>query len=235
MSDPYIDPDEMQIYGPYAAERVRTVVVGLVPSFDAVLDELAVRILAATDTVKTPLEGTHDTDSMLRHQLPTKAAALAEGRAFLSRFSSHLNGYPPGVVDRRRYFTKDGTVHGVGQSAHAVALALSDIQLQLAKDDCPIHDRGAWLTQVTAAHDALVTPLQQSEGTRTDRRLLTPEVQAARATWLRTYRAARSVVEGVLRLAEKSEALSLIFLDASQHHAARKPPAGTPAPTPGDA
>ncbi|MSP63010.1 MAG: hypothetical protein EXR72_22275 [Myxococcales bacterium] len=48
---------------------------------------------------------------------------------------------------------------------------------------------------------------------RTDRRLMTPELAAARVSWLQTYAAVKCGVESVLRLSGRIDLMPEVFYD----------------------
>lgn len=213
MADRFIDQDETQIYGPYAARKIRNRVVGLRAPFDAGLEELASGIEAATAAVKTAISAARHTDASLRKGVKQKTPVRKQATQLLGRFSKHLDGHPPASVDRKVYFTADGTASGVGKGAQQVLLAVMHIADRLQDAASPVRDSATWQQEFAAMAATLAPVVEHADDARTDRRSLTPEVEAARKAWLNVYLAARSGVECVLRLTGKLSLLPAIFHD----------------------
>jgi len=163
--------------------------------------------------VKAAVDGSRKADAAKRAGSTAKEPVLEQGRDLLTRFSSHLDGHPKGVVDRKVFFTQDGTASGVPKAASQVLLAFSTITEQLGHADCPVRDRATWLEEFTATMLALGNSVDHSADSRTDRREATPVTEAARLAWLNTYISARNIVAGVLRFTGKLHLLSEIFYD----------------------
>jgi hypothetical protein len=214
MTDRFIDQDETQIYGPYASKRIRARLIGLIAAFDAGLTHLADEIDAATAAVKEAVTTARDKDAELRDGVQKKVPALAQSLDLLGRFSRHLDGHAVGVVDRKVFFTADGTVGGIGRSAPRVLLAITHITGKLdPKNKPPVSSADTWHTDFSAMMNALGPVVERADDARTDRRGVMPEVEAARQAWLQVYVAARAGVECVLRLTGKLDQLSNIFYD----------------------
>jgi len=213
MADSHIDQNETQIYGPHASSQIRLVVVGLVPEFDPALLLLADKIDEATTVLAQMVSAAQSHDAGTRKVTVGKSAALESGIDLLSRFAGHLTGHPKGVIDRKTFFPRNGKLRGVGRSASRVLLGLKHLQGELAKKDCPVHDRTRWLNEVSHAVAALEPLVERATQARTGRRLTTPEVKAAHAEWLRIYKAARAGVEGVLRFSRRLDLLRVVFHD----------------------
>lgn len=213
MADRFIDQDETQIYGPYAARKIRRKVVGLIPAFDDGLEHLAQGIEDATAEVKTAIGGARGKDADHRQGVQQKTPTLKQAIHLLGRFSKHLDGHPRGAVDRKVYFVADGTAGGVGRGAQKVLLAVTHITSELNLATCPVRDRVTWHQEFSAMATAFAPVVEHADDARTDRRELTPEVEAARKAWMNVYLAARSGVECVLRLSGKLSMLPAIFYD----------------------
>ena len=213
MADRYIDQDEMGIYGPHAVRQMRRRVVGLVPECDTAVTFVATRVEQATAQVARSLEETRDTQVTLRQGTRAKKPALKQARELLGRFSTHLGSHPRDTTDRRRFFTADGTARGAGTGAPKVLAVLNHIATELGKPGHGVKDAASWRTDFLAAIDTLAPPVEQTADTRTDRRTLTPAGRKTQDEWLQIYAVAKLVVEGVLRLAGKSELMAEIFHD----------------------
>jgi hypothetical protein len=213
MADRFIDQDETQIYGPFAARRIRTRVVGLVVECDPALSYLADQIDAATLAVANAVAAARTDDAELRRGVRQKTPLLKQATGLLGRFSKHLDGHAPGAVDRKVFFTADGTARGVGRGAAAVLLAVTQIAGKLQNQNSGVRDRESWQDEFTRMMTNLGPVVEYAEDARTDRRDRTPEVEAARQAWMQIYLAARDCVTCVLRLTGRLDRLSTIFYD----------------------
>jgi hypothetical protein len=213
MADRFIDQDETQIYGPYTSRRIRTRIIGLSPAFDPALLYLADQLDVATAAVKNAVDHARRHDARLRRGVQQKTPLLRQALGLLGRFSKHLDAHAPGAVDRKVFFTADGTARGVGRGAAAVLLGVTHITGKLQDPESGVNDRATW----RVAFDTMMTELgpvvEHAQDVRTDRRDRTPEVEAARQAWMQIYLAARECVTGVLRLTGRLDRLSTIFHD----------------------
>jgi hypothetical protein len=213
MADRFIDQDETQIYGPYAARRIRTRVVGLVPAFDGALLFMADELEAATLAVKSAVDDARTHDARLRRGVQQKTPLLKQAIGLLGRFSKHLDGHAPGAIDRKVFFTADGTASGVGKGAASVLLAVTHITGKLDDPGCGVGDRERWLGDFATMMTSLGPVVEHAFDVRTDRRDRTPAVEAARQAWMQHYLAARECVTAVLRLTGRLDRLPTIFHD----------------------
>lgn len=212
MADRFIDQDETQIYGPYAARRIRRL-VGLLPAFDPVLMYFAGEIEAATGAVKDAVDSARTQDARVRRGVQQKRPLLEQATGLLGRFSKHLDGHAPGAVDRKVFFTADGTASGVGRGAASVLLAVTHITGKLQDEQSAVADRATWHGEFNAMMTSLGPVVEHAQDARTDRRDRTPEVEAARQGWMQVYLAARDCVTSLLRLTGRLDRLSTIFYD----------------------
>jgi len=213
MADKYIDQDEVKIYGPYATKRIRKWLVGRLPQYDSALDYCADQIDTATLAVTSAVEDARDKDADLRKGATDKKPLLQEAISLLGRFSKHLSGHARDTIDRKVYFTKDGTAGGVGRSAQNVTLAVTHIARKLGATGCQVRDRTHWKSLFDDMSKALSPAVAFADDARTDRALFTPDVDVARQAWLNTYQATKLTVEGVLRHLGRLEQLSRFFYD----------------------
>jgi len=180
MADKFIDQDETLIYGPYAARKIRTRVVGLVPEFDAGMTYLADQIDAATAAVQSAIEAARGRDAEIRAGAHTKTPVLKQARGLLGSFSKHLSSHERGEIDRKVFFTADGTATGVGRGAQQVLLAITNINARLQNPNAKVRERVVWQQRFSEMMTALAPVLEHADDARTDRREITPEVEAAR-------------------------------------------------------
>jgi hypothetical protein len=213
MTDKYIDSDETRHYGPHASRNIRSRLIGRIAEFDAALHYVADGIDAATDAVESAVDAARAKDAEQHQNVQSKAPLLKDAHGLLSRFSNHLDGQDPNTVNRKLYFTQNGTASGVGRGAQSVLLAITTISLKLGDPQCPVRDAAHWHGQFDAMMKALGPAVASANDTRGDRRTLTPEVEAARQAWLNGYIAAKCLVECVLRHLGRVEHMSVYFYD----------------------
>ncbi|HVY46465.1 MAG TPA: hypothetical protein VHB21_11330, partial [Minicystis sp.] len=236
----YIDQDETQIYGPHAARYLRSHVVGLVPKCDDAIKYFADEIDHATEAVGAQIAAARAAESGVRKHAREKRSPLDSALSLLGRFSTHLDTHKDdGAFDRKDFFVKDGTAKGVGKAGGRVLVALTHIQGELAKKTCKVDNKSKWLAEFQDAAAELAPALEHAATATTDRRSLTPEVEAARTAWLVAYKSAKDVATGVLRAAGRLDLLNAIFYDlvvpSGAKVAAIPPVPPAPAPAPPDA
>lgn len=213
MADKFIDLDEMQYYGPYTTRMLRERVMGIVPEYDAALKKLVIDLDDATISIKQLLEASRQAQAKVRINAQAKGPVLKQALDLLGRFSRHLDSHPRGSIDRKTFFPEDGTAHGIGKSAPRVLVALSRICTELKKNDSSLRDRSHWQDETEQVYQALAPMIAHSENAKTERTVITPELEGTRQTWLRTYLAAKCTVEGLLRLSDKVHMMPTIFYD----------------------
>lgn len=231
MADKYIDQDETQIYGPYAVKAIRSRVIGLIAAYDAALAYSAEQLEQATAGVKTVVAVARARDADTRKGARSKGPLLKQASSLLGTFSKHLGTHDPNSIDRRIYFTRDGTAGGVGKAAQDIVLAVTHIAGTLEDSRSPVREREHWQKRFKEMSAALASAVAFTNDARMDRRLATPEVEAARQVWLNTYQATKSLVESVLRHLGRLDQLSLFFYDLRVPAGAKvtEPPPDMPA------
>lgn len=211
MADNYIDYEETQIYGPFAVKKITEVALKLVPKYDPALQYIAGEIETATAAVGKLLGNTREQDVIRTAGARAKGSQVAEARALLGRFSKHLDAHKKGEVARKLYMPSN--LSQIGRTPSRVMLALGNLKTALAAKNCPVHEASSWLKEVTAAAAALAPLVADTDSAKTTRRTLTPEIEAARSSWLLVYLAAKSTVEAVLRLTGKLQLMPEVFYD----------------------
>jgi hypothetical protein len=212
MADRYIDHEETLIYGPYAARKIKSVAMGLLPEFDGALGYLAKEIAGATDEMERALQSVRRTDSLRRIGVKDKGPALEQALDVIKRFSRHLAAHKAGLIDKKRFFP-GGTATDIGKSSPRVLLALSHLGTELAARDSGVTDAKTWHKEIAEAAAALSPVIAHADSARTTRRGQTTELEQARTAWIQIYVAARYTVESVLRLSGKLHLLPTIFYD----------------------
>lgn len=230
MADNYIDYEETQIYGPFAVKKITEVALKLVPKYDPALQYIAGEIETATVAVGKLLGNTREQDVMRTVGARAKGSQVAEARALLGRFSKHLDAHKKGEVARKLYMPSN--LSQIGRTPSRVMLALGNLKTALAAKNCPVHEASSWLKEVTAAAAALAPLVADTDSAKTTRRKLTPEIEAARSSWLQVYQAAKSTVEAVLRLQNQLHLMPEVFYDLAVPSNTKVTAPPEPSPTP---
>lgn len=213
MADRYIDHDETEIYGTYAADKIRARVKGLIPEYDKALEYVASEIEEATTAVQGAVADARAADAEIRKGSHARGSVLKRSVALLGRFSKHLDTHAPGTIDRKVFFVADGTAGGVGKSVPRVLRALQHIGKQLKVKGSPVKSAGDWAKECADLAAELAPIAEHGDNARTDRSTATPEIETARQAWLQAYGAAKLTVEAVLRLSGKVHLMPAVFFD----------------------
>lgn len=230
----HISLDDTQTLGPNATHRVRLHLASNV----AVPKELRPALLFfcdevdhATTTLGALLAATRTLASELHAHTGEKGPALRTAKALLGKFSKHLDTQD-GPVDRKAFFTRDGTAGGVGESASRVLLAVTHIEAVLGGAGASVSEAAAWKKKFHAAAHALAPAIADSDNTKATRAHTTPEQEAARQAWLNEYQALKGQTETVLRHIGLLGELHAYFDDLSGAHAHGHAPTGGAAGSP---
>lgn len=213
MADRFIDQDETQIYGPYASKRILGKLLGLVPEYDDALKFSASKLDTHTAAVQAAVSAAREKDASLRQGSQDKAPILEKARRLLGQFGKHLDAHDEGVVDRKVFFVKDGTVAGIGRAAPDVLLAITHITTKLGDPKCKVRELAYWHERFDTTMKELAPVIAFADDARIDRQSLTPEVEATRQGWLNTYVATKNLVESLLRHLGRLEQMPLFFYD----------------------
>lgn len=213
MADPYIDPHETQIYGPFCRDQMQEVCNGRLKELDGMVRFAITKQTEADDAMKAilarqPRAATVDT-----------AELLAEARDIIVRFGSHIDslkgrpldpklffrGEAPSVLARRRITKLVGAVRHMADEAKKAGPKLKD---------------KSWLADLEELHEKLSTVEKQQRAAKVDKVELSPEVAAGREAWLSVYNANKNLIRGLLAHVGKPELLPLIFDDLAEVHRA---------------
>ncbi|HRI69151.1 MAG TPA: hypothetical protein PK156_33200 [Polyangium sp.] len=211
MADKFIDQDETQIYGPHATNAIRKRLIGKITEFDSALEFVAHQIDTSTGMVKSTVDAARAKDAERREGTKTKTSLLKDAQRLLGRFSNHLSGHDD--IDRKLFFTRDGTAGSVGRGAQDVLLAVTHIATRLDDHRTAVRDRAHWHKSFDDMMKSLAPAVEFSGDAHADRRSITPEVEAARQAWLNSYMSAKCLVESVLRQLGRLEQMPTFFYD----------------------
>lgn len=220
MSDRHIDYQETQSYGPFAVNQIQQIVVPLDRTYKSALKSVCTRLTDATGAVAEHLHATSAIDVATYKRAAGEPDPVAGARDVLRRLLRYAQSRPGGdalaaklvpggsLTDVARY----RPTKLLGVLSHA-ADAVPRYKAQL-----PEHKR--WVAELTEAREALDGLHSAVRRTRSERRAATPELQAARAEWLKVYGAAKLLVESVLRLHDRTGMLPEVFDDLAEVHRA---------------
>lgn len=218
MSDPYIDQYETLAYGPFAAQQIVSLVVGLDSPFDAALAEGASRITAATLAMDLALKKSGQAEVTTYQSQDPSDDPLAQARDVIGRVVKYAESRPKGAELAKQIL--NGSRLSTVQRRRPVKLlgALSHAIATVTQEQAKLAEAPAFLAELTAAKVALEALDQSVRGSRLARRQMTPEVAACRATWLTHYTAAKRLVEAVLRYQGRLELMREVFDDLAETH-----------------
>jgi hypothetical protein len=235
MADPYIDPLETQTYGAFCRDQMKAEVIGLVSELDGAVQFAIATQKKADETMKAELNRQQDPEVF-------QGDPVADARDVIVRFASYLGslkgrpvalalffrGQPPSVIARRRPTKLAGHLQHIADT--------------LDKHKAKVKDAEAWIQELRAAHEAVAQLSKRETARKAEAVHLRPDLAAARQAWLEVYAANKTLIEGVLRHANKLALLPLVFDDLAEVHRAPgvtddgpaepPPPAGPTAPAP---
>lgn len=212
MADPYIDPFETKVYGKFAREQMATVLKGLVPDLDAMVD-YAITTQGKADQAMTDL-----LDRQPKPPVLDANAILDEARDVIVRFGAHLESLKGRPVDPKLFFRGEAPSILARRRLTKLAAAFGHVVDEFEKYKDKIRDQAHWRTELKKAFEDLTALEKQQRATRVEKVVLAPEVAAGREAWLVVYNANKNLVRGHLGHAGKPELLPLIFDDLAEIH-----------------
>lgn len=204
--DAYIDHHETQTYGPRFSDNLRRLFAADAPKpVVAILQWCAEQLDAATLAMRAAMAAHRGASSARRAAAEDKLPVVTSARDELRAFGLHLAAckadvHNPWSGDLDLFFP--GGRSAIGEGArhlhHATLTARDMLQLDLS-----VPERAKWLKRLDAqakALDPLVVRVAEAERSRV---AALSEQSAEKRTWLRTYRGAALVLEGLLLLARR--------------------------------
>ncbi|WP_437680582.1 hypothetical protein [Sorangium sp. So ce131] len=222
MSDSYIYQRDIPVFGRSAASQIRKLVLPMDAGFRQALRTMTARLDAATAAVgeamrnaaaappRAPASGR---SSKGQH------APVATGRDLMRRLLTYAASRPSGAAVARDIL-QGQTLAAVLRRRPAELIEVMTQALEaLERHKRRLPEHAEWTTAIERSRDALEPLTRSVRKSRLARRAMTPEVKAARDEWLTIYRAAKLLVECVLRLHGKVSLMPQIFDDlADEHH-----------------
>jgi hypothetical protein len=239
MADPYIDQYETLSYGPFAVRQVRTLIIGMDPNFDPLLQHLTTRLDTANNDMSQALHRSGGLEIATYKAIENGPDPVAEARSVIERLGSYLKSRRNGEQLLVQWLGRQ-TASAASRRRPAKLLGtLKQAETLLDDANAGLSEAESWKAEVTQAHAALEGLDQRVRGARVARREMTPEAREMRAAWLLVYGALKLVVEAVLRLHGRLELMPEVFDDLAEIHRAPgvsdEPPQGdksTPPSTP---
>jgi hypothetical protein len=216
--DTYIDKYETLGYGDFAAAQLVALVKGLDPDFDKPVEKMAKRLAAATEAMRAALKKSGDVEVTTYAGAAGDGDPVASARDVLKRAVRYAESRPQGdaVASAMLQGETLGTVLRRRPAKLIASLDHAIGAVEQHKKKLPEHQH--WAAELTQARDALDKLDKAVRKSRVERRAMTPEVQAARAEWLKVYGAAKLLAECVLRLADKAQHMPEVFDDLAEVH-----------------
>jgi|GEM_PF-1044157 len=241
MSDPYIDQFEAVGYGRFTCAQIQSLVVGMNAAYDKALEHTAARLQEATDVLAQALAKTAEHKLITYTQAERGDDPVGRAHDVLTRVYRYAQSRPGGEAIAASILNGEGLTTVKRRRPAKLVVALDHAIAQVEEHKKSLDEYKSWRTELAAARDALKALDADVRKTRIERRQMTPEVQAARAAWLKTYAAAKLIVEGVLKLHDRASLIPEVFDDLAESHRVPgvtddAPVEPTPAsPTPGTA
>jgi hypothetical protein len=215
VADPYIDPSETQVYGPFAREQMKDVCMGRIKELDGMV-KFAIAAQADADAAMK------DAFARQPSSAPplSEAEALAEARDVITRFGAYLLSLKGRPVDPAVFFQGEAPSVLARRRITKLAGALAHIVEQFDAHKSKLRDAKTWAEELTHARDAVKAVERLHRASRVERTDLAPDLSSARDAWLATYAANKSLIRGLLAHLGKPELLPLVFDDLAESHRA---------------
>lgn len=231
MTDPYIDQYETLAYGPFAAQQITTVVMGLDAAFDSALSECAGRIAAATLSMEAALKRSGQLERVTYKPGADGDDPRKRAQEVLERAVRYAESRPGGEALAKRVLGGERLSTMKARRATKLIAALSHAIGVFTGEQDKLPEAAAFRAELERAKADLAALDASVRGSRIARREMTPEVAAAREAWIQAYTASKRIVEGVLRYQDKLELFAEVFDDrAESPHVTGAPDHGSAEP-----
>ncbi|MBI2376797.1 MAG: hypothetical protein HYV07_22555 [Deltaproteobacteria bacterium] len=234
MADTYIDYLETLGYGDFTAAQAASLLTGLDPAFDGAVQIHCERIKVRTNTMREMLEKAGALDRSTYASASTAPSdPVARARDLLRRATSYVESRPNGAEISAELRGGANLTTIMRRRPVKLAGALAVASEAISKHQASLAEHATWKQELDSALQALEELNTSVRASRSNRRSMTPEVTAARESWLVTYTAAKRFAESLLGPAKKLFLMSEIFDDlAETHKVAGVVDGGEPAPNP---
>ncbi|APR84302.1 Hypothetical protein A7982_09651 [Minicystis rosea] len=216
--DTYITQYEAIGYGGFAAQQMIALLKGIDPDFDPAVDTMSKRVTGATEILRAALQKADGVEITTYVGAAGADDPLAGARAVLKRVVKYAESRAGGESIVRAILHGE-TLTAVLRLRPAKLLpALDHAIAAVAQHQGDLPEHQAWTDALTKAKNALAALDSAVRKSRVERRAMTPEVQAARESWLKVYDAAKLFCEGLLLLQDKERLLPEVFDDLAEIH-----------------
>lgn len=212
MADPHIDAFETKVYGKFARDQMATVLMGLVPGLDTMI-QFAIAEQSKADKKMADL-----LDRQPKAPALDPDTILSEARDVVVRFGAHLESLKGRPVDPKVFFRGEAPSILARRRLTKLAAAMGHIVDEFENHKDKIRDQAHWKSELKKAFEDLSALEKQQRASRVEKVVLAPEVAAGRDEWLTTYAANKNLVRGLLSYAGKPELLPLVFDDLAEIH-----------------
>jgi hypothetical protein len=210
MADPYIDPQETQLYGAFACEQLEQVCIGKVPGLDGTVRFAIASQREANAAMKAVLDRTPKVK-------PVEGEPVAEMRDFCVRFGKHIESHKKPVA-MSEFFGDDAPSLAGRRRLHKLVALAAHLVKAIEKHKGAVRDHKHWLDELRPLHAQLETLEKNERASKLTAAELGPELRAAREAWLAVYTANKALITGVLRHAGQLSLMPLIFDDLAEVH-----------------
>lgn len=213
MADTHIDQYETLAYGGFAVSQILALVIGLDPELDPMVQISATRLASETAAMEATLAKSGALD-MVTYQ--AKSDVVASSRALLRRLVRYAESRPNGEAIVGDLLQGENLSTVLRRRPVKLAAALDHAISAVEKHKASLPEHAIWSADLHAARAALGSLNEGVRRARIDRHQMTPEIAAARASWLRRYAATKSIIEGVLRPLDRLSMMPEIFDDLAE-------------------
>lgn len=210
--DRYIDNNETQVYGPKLSANIRRKFTEMGP-VQALMLHCCTQLDAATETMRVAMVGERNAGSVRSALAEEKLPAVAAARSELKTFSLMLTAHKS---DEKQPWNGDpnlfvpGGIGAVGKGARALKVATETARAQL-EADLHVPGRAGWIERLDAQLESLGPLVDRTDGVTKAHHDALSEQSSEKKAWLRAYRGACLIVEGVLTsLGRESEYASMV-------------------------
>ncbi len=220
MADPYIDQYETIAYGRFAVDQISALVIGLDPQLDGFVQVVSARLATDTDAMESVLTRVGELSAITYKAAPGAVDVPTQARDVFRRFLRYVDSRANGDALMLKLIgsEKPGTV--LRRRPVKLAAAIQRALSALPSIESELQEYATWVKELSSIHGALADLNEGVRKARADRRQMTPEVAAARTTWLARYAATKSLIEGILRPLDKLALMPEIFDDLAETHRA---------------
>lgn len=213
MADPYIDPKETQLYGPFAREQMHDVCMGLVTELDATVKFAIGTQKKADAAMKTALDAQPEPVTLMAER-----DTLAEARDTLVRFGKYIESIKGRPLALSVFFGAEAPSVAARRRVVKLVALFKEVHERAVEHKAVIPGASSWVAELKEAYDDVQAIERAQRASKVRVADLRPDVARARDEWLSVYTANKALITGLLRHAGKLQLLPLVFDDLAETH-----------------